>query len=206
MEDILYLYSLPYDPLRPVICVDERLCVLIDDLIVPLPMKQGKAERFDYHYQRNGICNLFMCFEPLTSHRFLEVTDTRTKVDYCAFMKKVEQRYQAAEVIVVIQDNLNTHDPGSFYSGLAPQEAFALSRRFDFHYTPPHASWLNMVEIELSCLAQQSLDRRIADMDTLRREAQIWARERNEARATVHWQFTQTGARDKFQRFYPKLS
>lgn len=206
MEDILALYERPYDPLRPLICVDERLCQLIDDVLVPLPMEPGQPERYDYHYKRNGICHVFIAFEPLTGFRMVEVTEHRTKAEYTAFLQQVEQRYAMAEFIIVVQDNLNTHDPGSFYAALPPEEALALARRFDWHYTPPHASWLNMVEIELSSLVKQCLDRRIGDRDILRREAQIWAKGRNDTRATVHWQFTTTKARDKFQRFYPNLS
>lgn len=206
MEDVLSLYERPYDPLRPLLCVDERPCQLIDDVLVPLPMEPGQPLREDYHYARNGVCNLFIAFEPHTGSRFLEVTEQRTKADYTAFLQQVERHYAPAERLVVVQDNLNTHEPGSFYAVLPPAEALAFARRFEWHYTPTHASWLNMVELELSSLVRQCLDRRIGDMGTLRRETQSWAKERNAKRATVKWQFTNTKARDKFQRFYPKLS
>lgn len=206
MEDVLSLYELPYDPLRPLICVDERPCQLINDVLVPLPMAPGKPLREDYQYERNGVCNLFIAFEPLTGYRFVEVTEQRTKADYTAFMQQVARHYAPAEFIVVVQDNLNTHEPGSFYAVLPPEEALALARRFNWHYTPIHASWLNMVELELAALVKQCLDRRIGDRDTLRREAQLWAKERNDQRVTVNWQFTNMKARDKFQRFYPELS
>lgn len=206
MENILHLYALPYDPKRPLICVDERPCQLLDDVLVPLPMEPGKSKRQDYHYKRNGVCTLFIAFEPLTGRRFVQVRKQRTKKDYAEFMQWVAAQYPEAESIVVIQDNLNTHTPGSFYQAFAPEQAFVLAQRFEMHYTPPKASWLNMVEIELSILSKQCLDRRIADMVTLEREALAWVNERNACRATVHWQFTKDKAREKFSRFYPNQS
>lgn len=206
MENILDLYERPYDPKRPLICVDERPCQLIGDVLVPLPMKPGKPKREGYQYQRNGVCTVFIAFEPLTGRRFVQVRKRRTKQDYAAFMKYVAGHYPEADQLVVIQDNLNTHNPGSFYAAFQPAEAFALAQRFEMHYTPAKASWLNMVEIELSILAKQCLDRRISDFETLKTEVLAWVKERNAKQATVNWQFTKDMARDKFQRFYPKLS
>lgn len=206
MEDILHLYALPYDPKRPLICVDERPCQLVEDVLVPLPMEPGKSKRQDYHYKRNGVCTVFMAFEPLTGRRFVQVRKQRTKKDYAEFMQWVAAQYPEADVILVVQDNLNTHNPGSFYQAFAPERAFALAQRFEMHYTPTKASWLNMVEIELSILSKQCLDRRIGDIDTLKREVLAWTDERNAKRATVHWQFTQGKARDKFAKFYPNSS
>lgn len=206
MEAILDLYEQPYDPKRPLICVDERPCQLLDDILVPLPMEPGKTKRQDYHYKRNGVCTIFIAFEPLTGRRIVQVRKRRTKKDYAAFMKFVAGHYPQAEQIVVIQDNLNTHNPGAFYAAFTPPEAFALAQRFEMHYTPTKASWLNMVEIELSVLARQCLDRRIADIETLEREVMAWVEQRNRVRATVHWQFTKDRARDKFKKFYPNLS
>ena len=206
MENILHLYSLPYDPKRPRICVDERPCQLIDDVLVPIPMAPGKSKRQDYHYKRNGVCTVFMAFEPLASRRFVQVRQQRTKQDYAEFMQWVAAQYPEAEMIDVIQDNLNTHNPGSFYQAFTPEEAFALAQRFDMHYTPTKASWLNMVEIEFSVLSKQCLDRRIGDMETLEREVLAWTDERNTKRATVQWQFTKSKARDKFSKFYPNPS
>ena len=203
MEQILDLYERPYDPKRPLICVDERPCQLIDDILVPLPMAPGQPKRQDYHYKRNGVCTIFIAFEPLTGHRFVQVRKRRTKKEYTTFMKYVAEHYPQAEQIEVIQDNLNTHNPGSFYVAFKPAEAFALAQRFQMHYTPTHASWLNMVEIELSILAKQCLDRRIGDIETLRAEVLAWVKERNAKRASVQWQFTKNKARDKFKRFYP---
>ncbi len=203
MEDMLHLYELPYDPKRPLICVDERPCQLIDDILVPLPMEPGQSKREDYHYQRNGVCTVFIAFEPLRGRRWVQVRKQRTKKDYAAFMQDLAQHYPQADQLVIVQDNLNTHSPGSFYAAFTPEQAFALAQRFEMHYTPTQASWLNMVEIELSILSKQCLDRRIGDMQTLEREVLAWAKERNAKRATVHWQFTQSKARDKFKRFYP---
>jgi transposase len=203
MEAILDLYEQPYDPTRPLICVDERPCQLLDDILVPLPMEPGKTKRQDYHYKRNGVCTIFIAFEPLTGRRIVQVRKRRTKKDYAAFMKFVAEHYLQAEQIVVIQDNLNTHNPGAFYAAFTPPEAFALAQRFEMHYTPTKASWLNMVEIDLSVLARQCLDRRIPEIETLEREVMAWVQQRNRARATVHWQFTKDQARDKFKKFYP---
>jgi hypothetical protein len=207
MENILHLYKLPYAPKRPVICFDERPCQLIEDVLVPLPMEPGKTKREDYHYKRNGVCTVFIAFEPLTGQRFVQVRQRRTKKDYAGFMQQLaESHYPSAERIVLVQDNLNTHSPGSFYEAFRPEEAFALAQRFEMHYTPIKASWLNMVEIELSVLSKQCLDRRIGDIETLEREVLTWARQRSDQQATVQWQFTQVKARDKFKKFYPELS
>ena len=206
MENILHLYALPYDPKRPVVCIDERPCQLIDDVLVPLPMEPGKPKRQDYHYKRNGVCTVFMAFEPLMGRRFVQVREHRAGEDYALFMQSVNTQYPEAEAIVVIQDNLSTHNPGSFYQAFTPEAAFALAQRFEMHYTPTKASWLNMVEIELSVLSKQCLDRRIGAMETLEREALAWTDERNAKRATVHWQFTQDKARDKLAKFYPNSS
>ena len=206
MENILSLYALPYDPRRPLICIDERPCQLIEDVLVPLPMEPGKSKRQDYHYKRNGVCTVFVAFEPLAGRRFVRVREHRTKKDYAEFMQWVATHYPEADVVLVVQDNLNTHNPGSFYQAFTPEQAFALAQRFEMHYTPTKASWLNMVEIELSVLSKQCLDRRIGDIDTLRREVLAWTDERNTKRATVHWQFTQDHARDRFSKFYPNKS
>lgn len=206
MENILHLYALPYDPKRPRICVDERPCQLIDDVLAPIPMAPGKPKRQDYHYKRNGVCTVFMAFEPLAGRRFVQVREQRTKQDYAEFMQWVAAQYPEAEIIDLIQDNLNTHNPGSFYQAFTPQEAFALAQRFEMHYTPIKASWLNMVEIEFSILSKQCLDRRIGDMGTLEREVLAWTEGRNAKRATVQWQFTRHKARDKLSKFYPNPS
>ncbi len=207
MEEVLHLYQQPYDSKRPVICYDERPCQLIGDTIVPLPIEAGQPKREDYHYQRNGVCNVLIAFEPATGQRFVAVTRQRTGKDYARFMAEIAAvHYPEAEKIVLVQDNLNTHCPGSFYAAFSAAEAFALSERFEMHYTPTNASWLNMVEIELSVLSRQCLCRRIGEIETLEQEVLAWVEKRNEQQATVDWQFTKTNARQKFKRFYPNPS
>ena len=204
MEKTLDIYEQPYDPLRPQICFDERPCQLIDDVLTPLAMESGKPKREDSQYKRKGVCSLLIAFEPLTGQRFVQIRKQRTMKDYAYFMKElVDTRYPKVEQIVLVQDNLNTHTPGSFYTAFPAQEAFELAGRFDMHYTPKHASWLNMVEIELSILARQCLTRRIGDMRTLEREVLALVKKRNAQRATVQWRFTKNDARTKLERLYP---
>jgi len=203
MEKILDLYEQPYNPKRPLVCFDERPCQLIGDVLAPLPMKPGKPKRVDYHYQRNGVCTILIAFEPLTGQRYVQVRKRRTKKEYAEFMHELsENHYSDAEKIVLVQDNLNTHSPGSFYEIFAPEEAFALAERFEIHYTPKKASWLNMVEIELSVFSKQCLDRRIGDIQLLEREVLALTKERNEQRATVNWRFTKNDARVKLHKLY----
>jgi len=185
MEDILDLYEQPYDPKHPVICYDERPCQLIDDVIVPIPMKPGKPRKRDHEYQRNGTCSILIAFEPLTGKRFIRVSEHHTKADYAYFMKELALQYLDAETMKVVQDNLNTHTAGSFYSVFSPQEAFEMAKKFEYHFTPIKGSWLNMVEIEISALSRQCLDRRIGNIEKLANEVHAWERERNRTRATV---------------------
>lgn len=206
MEDLLDVYEQPYDPLHPQVCVDERPCQLIGDVLAPWPMAPGYPKREHYEYKRKGVCNAFIAFQPDTGYRFVQIRTRRTKEDYAAFMSDLAQQYADAHFIRVVQDNLNTHTPGSFYAAFPAKEAFSLAHRFDVHYTPKKASWLNMAEIELSALAKQCLDRRIGDEATLRREVCSWADQRNQERTTVDWQFTKTKAREKFRKFYPHSS
>lgn len=204
MEDVLGVYQLSYDPLRPVICYDERPCFLIGDTIVPLPIKPGKPKRIDYHYERKGFANLLIAFEPLTGRRYVQITKQRTKREYAHFLKSVSDTYYPhAEQIILVQDNLNTHTPAAFYQEFDAELALELTERFDMHYTPTNGSWLNMAEIELSAISRQCLKRRIADKETLQREVQACVNTRNEKRIKVDWQFSIDKARDKFSRFYP---
>jgi hypothetical protein len=204
MEDVLDLYEQPYELLRPVVCFDERPCQLLGDVLVPLPMKPGRTNRQDYEYERKGTCCILLAFEPLRGWRFVQVRKRRTAVDYAAFMKElVETYYPAVDRIQLVQDNLNTHTPGSFYQALAPQEAFEWAQKFKLHYPPIKGSWLNMAEIELSALSRQCLDRRIGDRETLEKEAMIWSYHRNKARKTVRWKFPKNDARRKLQKKYP---
>lgn len=205
MEQVLDVYEQEYDVKRPVLCFDERPCQLIGDVLVPIPIKPGQPKREDYHYERNGTCVVLLAVEPLSGKRIVDVREQKTKKDYAAFMNRVAQEYKQAEKIVLIQDNLNTHNPSSFYEVFEATEAFALSQRFEMVYTPKKASWLNMAEIEFSALSKQCLDRRIADMKILAREVYAWMKKRNRLKVTIDWQFTKNKARNKFQRFYEQI-
>lgn len=202
MEDVLDLYHQPYDTRYPVICFDERPCQLIDDVLVPIPMRPGKPKREGYEYQRKGTCCVLIAFEPHTGNRMIQVKEHRTRVDYANYMKDLIKNYPDAEHIRLVQDNLNTHNAGSFYKAFSPKEAFGLAKKFEYHYTPKKGSWLNMVEIEISALSKQCLDRRIGDIKTLDKEVGAWERERNRIKATVQWEFTKEKAREKLHRHY----
>lgn len=206
MEDVLQQYERPYDPLRPLICFDERPCFLIEQVGGILPMSPGKAKRYHYEYAKPGSCCVFLAFEPQTGFRYVEVRDRRTAVDYAAFLRRLLERYYPhVEVIRLVQDNLNTHTPGSFYAVLSAQQAFELAQRFEVHPTPKKGSWLNMAELELAALSTQCLDRRIPDVPTMRREVRAWAHKRNHERKTVHWTFAQQDAREKLERHYSNV-
>jgi hypothetical protein len=207
MEDVLDLYAQPYDSRFPVVCFDESPYQLVGEVRQPQTPQPGKPQRYDYQYQRNGTCNLFMFFEPSNGWRHVEVTNRRTKHDFASCMQMlVDGYYPEAEVIRVVVDNLNTHTPAALYETFPPAEAHRILQRLEFHYTPKHGSWLNMVEIEFSVLTGQCLQRRLSDKDTVRQEIMIWERQRNEAKATVQWRFTTDKARMKLQRLYPSES
>ena len=207
MEDILDVYAQPYDPKRPVVCFDEQLVQLIAETRKPLPPEPGQLERFDYEYRRNGTRNLFVFFQPLAGRRHILITERRTKIDYAHAMRYlVDELFPEAEVVIVVEDNLNTHSPAALYEAFEPAEAKRILDRLEFHYTPKHGSWLNMVEIELSILSEQCLDDRIPDDGTLRREVEAWETARNEQGATVNWRFSTSDARVKLERLYPNLS
>jgi hypothetical protein len=205
MEQVLDMYERPYNPSYPVVCFDERPCQLLGDVLMPIPMKPGRVECQDYHYKRNGTCAVLMAVEPLAGHRMVKVTEQKTKKDYAAFMKTLAASYLNAVKIVLVQDNLNTHNPSSFYEVFPAAEAFALAQRFEMVYTPKKASWLNMAEIELSALSKQCLDRRIAKMRTLATEVGSWTKRRNQLKATICWNFTKNDARNKLNRFYETI-
>ena len=205
MEDILHLYSLPYNEPLPVICFDERPVQLTDEVVAPLPMKVGKTKRIDYEYKRGGTCSLLVAFEPLTGKRLVETSKQRRKADYCRFMQRVSKMFPQAEKIMLVQDNLNTHHAGSFYECLSPAAAFDLKQRFEMHYTPKKGSWLNMAELELSALSRICLSRRIPSIGTLDRQVQELVKERNKLQIKVQWQFTISQAREKLNRHYEKV-
>jgi len=205
MEDILDLYAQPYDPARPVVCVDERPSVLRSEVRPPLPAKAGRPKRIDSQYARQGSCCLFMSFQPLQGWRQVEVRARRTSQDFAQWMKQlVDEQFPKAQVIRVVLDNLNTHTPAALYQTFEPQEARRLTEKLEFHYTPKHGSWLNMAEIEWSVLVRQCLNRRIPDAQRMAGEVSAWEQRRNEQQATVHWRFTTDKARCKLQRLYPQ--
>ena len=205
MEHVLDIYERSYDVHRPVICFDERPCQLLADTLIPIAMKAGRVKREDYHYERKGTCVVMMAIEPLTGQRIVSVTKQKTKKDYTEFMIQIAERYKDVQKIVLVQDNLNTHTPGSFYEVLKADEAFALAQRFEMVYTPKGASWLNMVEIELSVLSKQCLDRRIDDIKKLRSEVIPWVKQRNQRKATIQWAFSKNDARKKLNKFYETI-
>jgi DDE superfamily endonuclease len=206
MEDVLQQYQLPYEARSPVLCFDERPCFLIADVGGILPLSPGKAKRHHYEYQKNGACCVFLAFEPHTGVRYVEVRARRTAQDYADFMQTLLARhYPEVESIRLVQDNLNTHTPGSFSEVLPPEQAFALAQRFEPHYTPKKGSWLNMAEIEFAALSKQCLDRRIPEVEILRREVLAWADTRNRARKTVKWKFSHDKARQRLQRHYQNV-
>jgi transposase len=204
MEDVLDLYAEAPDPERPLVCFDETPVQLIGEVRQPIPPKPGKRERYDYEYRRNGTVNLFVTFDPHRAWRKVKVTERRTAVDYAHCMRElVDVHYPMAACIRVVQDNLSIHAPGALYQAFAPAEARRILRRLEFHYTPKHASWLNMVEIEIGVLQGQCLGRRIDDPKRLRNEIAAWERQRNKARARINWMFTTDKARAKLARAYP---
>ena len=206
MEDVLDVYRRPYDPKRPQVGLDELSKQLVADITEPRPVAPGRPARIDYEYDREGVSNRFMIYEPLQGWRHVRVTDRRTKGDWAQCIQYVvDVRYPEAQRIVLVQDNLNTHTPASLYEVFAPAEAKRLADRLEIHYTPKHGSWLNMAEIELRILGRQCLDRRIPDQETLRQEVSAWEHTRNAHGGRVDWRFTADDARIKLKRLYPSI-
>ena len=206
MEDILEVYQRPYDPHRPLVCLDETSKQLIAETRVPIAAKPGRPGRHDYEYRRNGTTNLFMMFAPLEGWRHVKVTDRHTAVDYAQVLKELsDTHFPGSAKIVLVQDNLNTHKPASLYEAFPPAEARRLVERFEWHYTPKHGSWLDMAESELGILSSQCLDRRIPDQQILKDEVEAWVADRNSKHAKANWQFTTADARVKLRRLYPAL-
>jgi hypothetical protein len=202
MEKVLDTYEKNYDEEYPVLSFDERPCQLIEDVMTPTLPSAGKIQREDYHYQRNGTCCILMAIEPLTGKRIVEIKETRTKTDYKVFFEKISKQYPKAKKITVIQDNLNTHNPSSFYQNMDAGAAFDLMNRFEMVYTPKKASWLNVIEMEFAALSKQCLDRRIGNIQKLRSEVITWTNKRVKNKVKIKWQFTKALARDKFERLY----
>ena len=206
MEDVLEVYQRPYNPQRPVVCVDEATKQLVQETRCTIPAAPGRPERSDYEYERNGTANLFMIFEPLAGRRRVKVTERRTKVDFAQVIREiVEEDYPDVETIVLVMDNLNTHKPASLYEAFEPAEARRILGRLEIHYTPKHGSWLDMAEIELNVLTKQCLDRRIPDQPTLIEEVSVWETSRNDSACKVDWHFTTKNARTKLKRLYPSI-
>jgi hypothetical protein len=206
MEDILSSYTRPYDPRCPLVCFDEVSKQLIGETRSPRPAEPGRPARYDYEYERHGTANLFLWCEPLRGRRHVTVTERRTKVDWAQVIKDlVDVHHPEADKVVLVMDNLNTHNPGSLYEAFPPTEAKRLADRLEIHYTPKHGSWLNIAEIELSTLSGQCLDRRILDRETLEREVAAWEVERNARGGAVNGRFTTGDASIKLTRLYPSI-
>lgn len=207
MEDVLDLYAETPDPARPVVCFDESPTQLIGEARSPIPAEPGQPERYDYEYRRHGTANLFVALDAHRPWRTVKVTERRTARDFAECMRElVDLHYPEAEQIRVVLDNLSTHSVGALYEAFPALEARRVLRRLAFHYVPRHASWLNMVEIEIGVLRSQCLDRRIAERERLEAEVAAWERQRNAAGARIRWMFTTDQAREKMARAYPHHS
>ncbi len=205
MEKVLDVYKRPLDPKNPVVCMDESPKQLIAETRIPISASPGQLEKHDYEYKRCGMCNVFIACEPLTGNRMVSVTERKTKQDWAIFMEEIAHKYEMAEKITIVMDNLNTHEIGSFYETFKPEEAKTLYDRFEFVYTPKHGSWLNIAEIELNVLNGQCLKRRMDDIEFIRKEVLAWENNRNNKNAKVNWRFTTEDARIKLARLYPTL-
>lgn len=219
MEDVLEVYTRPYDPKRPQVCLDEASKQLLADVRPPLPARPGRdgrdgrdgrpgrVARTDHEYARGGTAALFMVCEPLAGKRYVRVRDRRTAVDWAHVIKEVvDALYPDAERVVLVMDNLNTHSVASLYEAFPPAEARRLAAKLEIHHTPKHGSWLNIAEIELSVLARQCLDDRMRDQPTLARATAAWERARNRRRCAVDWRFTTKAARIKLKQLYPAIA
>jgi hypothetical protein len=204
MEDVLEVYAEADDPKRPRVNFDECSVELHKDVRSPEPVGPGRPARVDYEYERNGTANLFVVVDPHAGRRHVTVTERRTKADFARQMKALcDDLYPDADRVRVVLDNLNTHTPGALYETFEPAEARRLAAKLEFHYTPRHASWLNMAELELSVLARQCLSRRIPDAATLAAEVKAWQDVRNRDRVRIEWCFKVADARKKMARVYP---
>ena len=206
MERILWLYRLPYNRLRPVLCYDERPCFLIGDLVEGIPMKEGAIAKEHYSYEKLGSCSLLATIEPLTGKRMADVCSQRRKIEFALHFKKIAEIYPEAEKIIVILDNLNTHNASSFYEVFEAEEAFRLSQKFEFIYTPKSASWLNIIEIEFSAISRLCLARRIPSKEKLEKEVLAIVKERSEKQVKINWQFSIETAREKLNRHYKAVN
>lgn len=207
MEDILDVYELPYNPARPVVCMDEKPYQLLEDVRKPLPLRPGDDQKTDSEYKRNGTCSIFAFVEPLGGKHHVSVQEHRTAMDWATEIQYLsDEMYPDAEKILLVMDNLNTHKAASLYKVFPPEQARRILKRLEIHYTPKHGSWLNMAEIELNVMTRQCLSRRIATMDKLKSELSAWEAERNQDTAKIQWHFQTGDAREKLISLYPVIS
>lgn len=205
MEIVLDIYKKSYNKEFPVVCMDESPKQLIKETRLPIAASAGSIAKYDYEYERCGVCNIFLANEPLSGKRFIEVTTKKTKTDWARFVETIANHYSKAKRITLVMDNYGTHKPGSLYEAFAPEKAKQLLDRFQFIFTPKHGSWLNMAEIELNVLNGQCLNRRIDNISTVIRECYAWENHRNQMNAKINWQFTTKDSRIKLKRLYPTL-
>jgi len=206
MEDILEVYAQPPEPRRPLICLDECSKQLTREIRTPLPTRPGQPACEDYEYERNGVAAIFCAVAPHLGWRRFEARERKTRADYAHFLRTLcDEHFPSAERIILVQDNLNTHSPASLYEAFAPEEAARIRARFEFHFTPKHASWMNIAEIELSALGRSCLARRIADLPTLQSELAAFEQQRRHSAKTIRWQFTTADARRKLVKLYPSF-
>jgi hypothetical protein len=205
MEKVLDIYKLSYNVDIPVVCMDESPKQLIKENKRPIKARPGRLSKFDYEYERCGVCNIFLASEPLAGKRYIKITQRKTKQDWAYFIDDIAKKYKSAEKIILIMDNYNTHKPGALYEVFKPEKAKELWDRFQFVYTPIHGSWLNMAEIELSVLNGQCLNRRIDKLSIIAKECKAWQNHRNNKNAVINWQFKAKDARTKLKRLYPTL-
>lgn len=206
MEDVLKVYSRPYDPAHPVVCMDESSKQLIGEVRDSISMKPGESLRIDDEYERKGVAEIFMAVEPLAERRKVKVTEKRTREDWAEFVRAlVDGEYATSEKVVLVMDNLKTHETASLYKAFPPQEASRIADRLEIHYTPRHGSWLNIAELELSVYKRQCIAGRIPTFERMEAMTRRWNEDRNSLRMKVDWQFTTSDARTKLKRLYPKL-
>lgn len=206
MEDVLEVYALPYDPQIPVVCMDEASKQHIKETRIPIPPSPGSVEKYDCEYERNGVSNIFMFFEPLGGTRHVQITDRRTKQDWAHAIKNmVDIHYPGVAKIILVMDNLNTHGIGSLYETFSAAEALRIAKKLEIHYTPKHGSWLNMAEIELGILSRQCLKKRIPDQQSMKKEVRAWEQNRNNMKFKADWQFSTKDARIKLKKLYPSI-
>lgn len=203
MYDVLDLYEEDYDPKRPIVCLDEKPKQLLIDKIMPIPMKPGSPEKYDYEYIRNGTANIFVAVEFKAGKRVTQVTQRRTMIDFAQFMKLlVTEEYSEAELLRIVTDNLNIHKEKAFYEALSEEEAKKILHKIEFHYTPKHASWLNAAEIEINIMDMECTNRRIGDIATLTNEVNAWTKRRNDNKKKINWKFTKKSADEKLSKYY----